>query len=243
MAHNADESLTLQALAGLESSALSDALEGLGFAHQVLGPQYRPMGGHVRMAGRAACALLGPKEAPAPGAPLPGDYFAAIDELAAPGRILVLAIASGTRGAVLGGFMAREYRKRGAVGVITDGLLRDVAELATLDLALIATGATPCNGAKGMRIDSVRQPLALGGAHGTPVTVEDGDYVLADEDGVVVVPARIVAVAIEATRVLIEIERRIGADMAGGLPRVQAMRAHDRFGHLPALRASLASLR
>lgn len=230
----------LRALAALETSALSDVLEGLGFAHQVLSADFMPVTGQARMVGRAACATLGAKSAPAPGAPIPGDYFSAIDDLAAPGRILVLSAAPGTVGSVLGGFMGREYLRRGAAGVLTNGLVRDAAELATLPLPLRATGTTPANGAKSMRIDAIGTALPLAGRDGTLVQVADGDYLLADEDGVVVVPAHAVDIAIEGTRVLAEAERRIGADMAAGKPRVQAMRDHDRFGHLPALRARLA---
>ena len=155
-------------------------------------------------------------------------------------RVWVSVAALVVAGAVFGGFMAREYLRRGAVGVLTDGVVRDAAEIAAMALPVLCAGTSPRNGAKGMQVDSVGEPVQLAGRDGGQVQIRDGDYLLADDDGVVVLPQRIAAVAVEGTVVLAEMERRIGEAMAQGQSRIEAMRLHDRFAHLPALRARLA---
>lgn len=235
-----DDAVLLRALAPLETSALSDVLDGLGYPQQVLATQLRPLGAGGRLVGRAACAAIAAKPPAPPGAAPVRDYFADIDEMATPGSVLVLAVAPEAHGAVFGGFMAREYLRRGAAGVVTDGVVRDAAEIAGLPLQVLCAGTSPRNGAKGMQVLSIGQPVQLAGRDGGQVQVCDGDYVLADGDGVVVLPRRIAALAVEGTVVLAEMERRIGKAMAQGQSRIAAMRLHDRFAHLPALRARLA---
>jgi 4-hydroxy-4-methyl-2-oxoglutarate aldolase len=232
-----DEAL-LRELGGLETSAISDVLEGLGFPTQVLHESMRPLTGQSRLVGRAACAALGAK--PVDAAPAKsGDYFSDVDELAGPGRVLVLAISVAAPGAAIGGFMGREYQRRGASGVVTNGAIRDAAELEGLRFPVFGSGVTPRNGARNLQVDSVGAPVALPAAGEGQVLVGHGDYLVADTDGIVVVPASIVSVVLDASLCLAEMERRIANEMDSGMKRIDAMRAHDRFGHLPALRAAL----
>jgi regulator of RNase E activity RraA len=238
MQSHADEAGLVRRLALLETSALSDVLDGLGFGRQVLHDSLRPLTGQVRMAGRAACVALGSK--PAGAAPAKsGDYFSAVDEVAAPGRVLVLGIAAAAPGAAIGGFMGREYQRRGAAGVLTNGAIRDAAELQGLGFAVFGAGVSPRNGAKNLQVDSVGQPVQLPASGEGTVLVADGDFIVADPDGIAVIPAHAVEEVLGATEQLAEMERRIARDMAAGMVRIEAMRAHKRFAHLPAVRALL----
>lgn len=115
------------------------------------------------------------------------DDNAGVAEAAAavdvPGTVLVLAGAAESRTACLGDLLARELRAAGVGGVVTDGLIRDGAEVAGVGLAVWCRGRTPAASAK-------RGPFRVGGA--VPVggvVVADGDVVVADDDGVVVWPA------------------------------------------------------
>lgn len=236
----ADEAGLIRRLAALESSALSDVLDGIGFARQVLHESLRPQTGQLRMVGRAACVSLGSK--PAGAAPAKsGDYFSAVDEAAGPGRVLVLGITAAAPGAAIGGFMGREYQRRGAAGVLTNGAIRDAAELQGLGFAVFGAGVSPRNGAKNLQVDSVAQSVQLPASGDGAVLVADGDFILADPDGIVVVPAQVIAEVLGATEQLAVMEGRIAQDMARGMARIEAMRAHDRFAHLPAVRSLLSA--
>jgi 4-hydroxy-4-methyl-2-oxoglutarate aldolase len=114
----------------------------------------------------------------------PGDNLAlhhAVAE-AAPGDVIVLA-AGGERGrAHCGGIIATAARKRGIAGLVLDGAVRDLAELAEIGWPVFHRGASPLKPSKD-------GPAALG----VPVTVdgvriEPGDLIAADADGIVVVP-------------------------------------------------------
>ena len=201
-----DEQALLRELGRLETSALSDVLEGLGFPKHVLHESLRPLTGQPRLVGRAACARFKLKDPDAPPAKS-GDYFASVDELAAPGTVLVLAIDGSASGAAIGGFMGREYQRRGAGGVVTNGAIRDAAELEGLRFPVFGAGVTPRNGAKHLEVDSVGEPVALPASVGGDVIVAPGDFIVADPDGIVVVPSRIAHVVAEATAKLAEMEQ------------------------------------
>jgi regulator of RNase E activity RraA len=196
------------------------------------------VGNARRFCGRAACALVGTKSTT--GAPKSGDYFAEIDAIAAPLKVLVLQVVPST-GAVMGGFMAREFQRLGAVGVLTSGMVRDAAEIDSIDFPVLAAGVTPRNGARELSVEATGGIVTLAAMQGGVVSISDGDWILADEDGVVAVPAAIAAEVARATRILCDIEQRIGSDMAAGTPRREAMRRHDRFAHLQSVRESLDS--
>lgn len=233
-----DDQALLRGFSELETSAISDVLDGLGFPGQVLSEALRPLTGQQRLVGRAACARLAARDPEAPPAGS-GDYFSSVDELAAPGRVLVLAVSATSPGALMGGFMGREYQRRGARGVVTNGAIRDASELQGLGFAVFGAGATPRNGARHLHVEDVDAPVALPASGPGEVRVAPGDWIVADADGIVVVPSGIATVVMQATIVLADMERAITQTMASGKTRIEAMRAHNRFAHLPALRASL----
>lgn len=108
---------------------------------------------------------------------------------AVPGTGTVLVVAGGaeSRTAVLGDLVARELLAAGVVAVVTDGPIRDSQAVAELGLAVWAKGTTPTASAK-------NGPGRVGGSvQIAGVTVNDGDVVVADADGVVVWPAADVA--------------------------------------------------
>ena len=109
-----------QSLPRLETSALSDVLDALGFPSQVLAEGIMSLTRPHRMAGRASCVTLGGKPVAEKGPPAPKDYFSKVDEAATEGSVLVLQVSGQGRGAIMGGFMGQEFQRRGAAGVLTN---------------------------------------------------------------------------------------------------------------------------
>jgi regulator of ribonuclease activity A len=96
------------------------------------------------------------------------------------GRVLVVDGGGSRRHALLGGNLGAAAVKNGWAGVIIHGCLRDSAELAPLPLGIRALGTMPLRSEK--RGEGVRDvPVRFAG-----VTFRPGDWVYADEDGVVV---------------------------------------------------------
>lgn len=114
----------------------------------------------------------------------PGDNLVvhkALD-IARPGEIVVVAAGGATDRAILGSLMAHHARRRGIAALVVDGAVRDRADLETYGPPVFAAGVShlgPYKDGPG----ELRGPVALGG-----LAVRDGDLVVADLDGVAVIP-------------------------------------------------------
>ncbi|MGW1026700.1 RraA family protein [Streptomyces sp. NPDC002577] len=113
----------------------------------------------------------------------PGDNLmlhAAIHR-AEPGSVIV--VESGDVDyALAGGNVCAVAQRRGVAGFVLDGVIRDVAEAREIGFPVFARGVIPIPGTKSA-VEPLNLPVRCGG-----VTVEPGDIVVADEEGVVVVP-------------------------------------------------------
>ena len=112
----------------------------------------------------------------------PGDHLmlhAAIYR-AAPGDVIV--VEADNDFAVAGGNVCAIAQARGIAGFVIDGAIRDIAEVREMGFAVFARGVQPKPGAKN-QIAPLNQPIDCGG-----VRVNPGDIIVADEEGVAVVP-------------------------------------------------------
>ncbi|MFJ1596210.1 RraA family protein [Streptomyces sp. NPDC088261] len=100
---------------------------------------------------------------------------------AEPGSVVVVQ-AGDVDYAVAGGNVCAIAQRRGIAGFVVDGVVRDLAEVREMGFPVFARGVIPVPGAKAA-IGSLDQPVRCGG-----VDVRPGDVVVADEEGIVVVP-------------------------------------------------------
>lgn len=103
-------------------------------------------------------------------------------DLAQPGDVIVCDSAGEMGTSIMGGIMARHAEKRGIAAIIIDGAIRDVPGLAELDFGVWARSVTlagPYQDGPG----EIGYPISCGG-----LVVMPGDLIVADSDGVVVVP-------------------------------------------------------
>jgi 4-hydroxy-4-methyl-2-oxoglutarate aldolase len=154
---------------GRTTSFVVDAMNGRGALDHAI----KPLDAGSRFVGTALTARAGARDNLA--------ALAALD-LIEPGDVLVVATQGFTGTATLGDNMARIAQLRGAVAVVTDGMVRDAAEIVALGLPCFCRGITP-NSAFPSGPGEVGLPLALG-----EVMVDAGDLVMGDRDGVVIVP-------------------------------------------------------
>jgi regulator of RNase E activity RraA len=151
--------------------------------------------------------------------PIPADSFAAWEskwynevspepflELIRPGTAIVIdASGNGDTGSI-GSFNSLEWTRRGTRGIVTTGSARDTDEIAKQQIPLYMD---PLQRGRGIRpgrnmIESVNQPVEIGGA-----LVRPGDVVVADGDGVQIVPRE------HAERVALIARGVLDKDMAG----------------------------
>jgi 4-hydroxy-4-methyl-2-oxoglutarate aldolase len=157
------------ALAALPPTTLADLLD----RGQVMDIGIRPLWPAPRVAGPAFTVRC-----PA------GDNLmlhAAIYR-AAPGSVIVVE-AGDVDYAVAGGNVCAVAQRRGIAAFVVDGVIRDVGEVRELGFPVFARGVVPIPGTKAA-VAPLGEPVRCGG-----VTVRAGDVVVADEEGVVVVPA------------------------------------------------------
>lgn len=164
-------------LAKVPTSALGDGGDRLGFAHASIKPVWHS----PAIAGRAFTVLVSPGDNQA--------IHAALKQ-ARPGDILVVAGGGHTERALMGELIAERAQKAGIIGFVTDGAVRDVSALAELGFPVWAAAISPAGPYK-HGPGRLGETISLGGA-----VCAHGDYIVADEDGVLVVPA------IQAERVL-----------------------------------------
>src|SRR5690606_26797189 len=129
---------------------------------------------------------------------------------AQPGDVLLVQQGSDSRGSPVGEIMALAAHARGATGIVLEGPVRDRQTLREGQLPVFASGrcAQACTKTGPAWINV---PISMGG-----VWVRPGDIVVADDDGVVIVPLERIGEAIAAAQARVEKERqRIAAIRQG----------------------------
>jgi len=127
------------------------------------------------------------------------------------GDVLVVATGGHVGAAVTGDLLIGVARNRGAAGFVTDGLVRDLADLETVGLPVYAMGVTP-NSPQRRGPGSVGLPIVCGG-----VSIASGDVVVGDRDGVVVVPRARISAALEGLEQVKAAEAATLERVRGGL--------------------------
>jgi 4-hydroxy-4-methyl-2-oxoglutarate aldolase len=165
----------------LTSAMISDALDQCGLRSQVLQRRLIPVLPGSRAFGRAATARFVPSSVDRPDDP----YGPAIDFLSGlqRGELAVIATEESNESAFWGELFSAAAMGAGVVGVVTDGNLRDTGKIAGLGFAAFSRSHRPIDYRLRMDIADTREPVTIGG-----VQISNGDLVIADDDGVVVVP-------------------------------------------------------
>jgi len=156
-----------------------------------------------RVVGRALTAKLEPVKEGKSSAGGAVSHSVQMIDGAEPGEVGVIVVEDGLNIAAVGGLMMTAAKSRGMGGMILDGGARDVPELRTLGVPVYARSYTPATAVG--RYASVSKNETV---HCAGVDVSPGDIIVADEDGVVVVPKDHAAEVLEAA---IAIDEKEGA--------------------------------
>ena len=164
------DAFTLGRLKGVQTGQAVDAMQGRG-----------ALDAAIKAVDPATAFFLGTAVTCETG---PNDNLAIIAAiaLAQPGDVILAASEGFTQSAVVGDNVTMVAKAKGVSAIVIDGMARDIAGIAPVGLPVFARGITP-NSCVRTGPGRVGLPIVIGG-----VSVESGDVVIGDADGVVVLP-------------------------------------------------------
>ncbi|WP_182422208.1 RraA family protein [Aureimonas sp. ME7] len=199
----------------LYTAVVGDVMDAMGLTIQFLPPRIRALVPDTVIAGRAMTVLeadcasdVGSKGASQPF----GLMFEALDDLK-PNEIYIAAGGSPSY-ALWGGLMSTRAAKLGAAGAILDGFHRDTREILSLGFPVFSTGSYAQDQRVRGRVIDYRCPLRFENG----CRVESGDLLMADIDGVVVVPQAHEQAVLDAAFEKVRGENRVRDMILAGEP-------------------------
>ena len=209
----------------ISTTVLADMVRDAGYPNQVVAPHIQAIGRSVPRAGWAYTIGGG---APEPGESGPDFAKArAIDEMS-PDQIAIWAGGDVSDVCLFGGLLAGAMAERGVRGAVVDGGVRDVEDFESTGFLVHARYVTPKASTGFWRVRQIQQPVTLPGA-GPEVTVSPGDLVVADRNGVVVIPRRAVTLVVAAGEAHVRREAEVRGRIEAGESLEGLLRTYGRI--------------
>ncbi len=205
----------------VEVASVADAIEQLYGQRAHMSHEMRPLF-TTKFAGPAVTVLL-KREEHKDGAPASRGMLDAIDAAPA-GSVYVMSLPDGVDFAGIGGLMATAMKFRGLAGAVVDASIRDTPQIKRLQFPVFSRGIAPSTTINHYRFVGANVPVTCAG-----VRVNPNDIVVADEDGVVVVPRAKAADVLKKAQELDDTEHKM-------LPFIEKFRsikqAVEKFGRI-----------
>jgi len=180
-------------------AALSDAADEIGLNTVCMDRGIVPLTKKKRMAGFARTGKLVRSAPNKPYDEKQLDVFMSMATDATDGDIIVIDMAGAGDCSAWGQVLTRIGKPLGVGGAIIDGTSRDIEDIDKMDFTVFARGRHPGTMRGRMDMESVQKPIVCGG-----VTINPGDLIFADGDGVVVIPSEHIEVILTHAEKVVE---------------------------------------
>ena len=203
----------------LYTPVVGDILDAMGYIHQFLPPYIRPLRDSMKLAGRA-CTVL-EHDVFSPQKKAFGLLTETLDQL----QENEIYIATGAHNSALWGELLTATAKvRGAVGAVLDGYHRDTPQVLAQDFPVFSIGCWAQDSSIRTNVVDFRCPIEIG-----HVTIQNGDIVFGDVDGVLIIPKGIAETCIERALEKAAGEKLVRKAIEGGMSATEAFK---KFGIL-----------
>ena len=197
----------------LYTPVVGDILDGMGYYHQFLPPEIRPLKPDFKLAGIAMPVLMidvfGPQKKPF------GLLTEALDQLQE--DEIYMAAGGAMRCAYWGELLTATARTRKAAGAVLNGWHRDTPQVLEQNWPVFSRGCYAQDSSVRTQVVDYRCTVEMG-----QVTIHPGDYVFGDIDGVLVIPAEIADEVIEKSLEKAAGEKLVRKAIEGGMTATDA---------------------
>jgi regulator of RNase E activity RraA len=200
------------------SAVVCDALDAVGFPRQSPRVDLRPLTVQGVLVGRAKTTLWAEMAHPDP---RPYELELKGVDTCQPDDVLIAAAGGSMRSGLWGELLSTAARRAGCVGAIVDGAVRDVAKMTAMGFAVWARGTSPYDSKDRNRVIDIDVPVEING-----VRIAPGDLVIADLDGIVVVPREVEAEVVRRAWEKVHAENTVREAIAGGMSATAAFKKY-----------------
>ncbi len=200
------------------SAVVCDALDKLGFRNQSPRLSIRPLTVQGVLVGRCKTTLWADM---AHEDPRPYELELKAVDSCQPDDVIIAAAGGSMRSGLWGELLSTAASRSGCAGAIVDGAVRDVSKMTDMSFSVFARGTSPYDSLNRNRVIDVDVPVEIDGVRFSP-----GDLVIADIDGIVVVPQAVEAEAIDAAWEKVNAENVVRDAIAAGMGAGEAFRKY-----------------
>jgi 4-hydroxy-4-methyl-2-oxoglutarate aldolase len=202
----------------LYSAVVCDALDKLGLKNQSPRVPIRPLATSGVLAGRCKTTLWAEM---AHEDPRPYELELKAVDTCRTDDVLIAAAAGSLRSGLWGELLSTAARRSGCVGAIIDGAVRDIVKMTAMNFPVFARGTSSYDSRDRNRVIDIDLPVEIAGVNFSP-----GDLVIADIDGIVVIPQAVEAQAIQSAWEKVHAENTVRDAIAAGMTATDAFKKY-----------------
>jgi len=200
------------------AAVVCDALDAAGFPRQSPRIPLKPLSTQGVLIGRCKTTLWANMDHVDP---KPYELELAAVDSCKPDDVLICAASGSLRSGIWGELLSTAARNRGCIGVIADGAARDVVQMRSMGFPVFALGTVIYDSKDRQRVIDYDVPVEIDGVRFCP-----GDLVIADEDGVVVVPQQVEAAVMRRAWEKVHAENEVRDAIRAGMLAVDAFKKY-----------------